>query len=401
MTKRRSNHEGSITKRRRNGRVIGWKGGIVVGLTPEGREDRRWVSGLSADEVRQKLEEIKRAVATNTLAIASDHTVGSFMVEWLGHKKRMIRAITLESYQGVINKHCVPHIGRIKLTKLNASDLDRLYAKLLDKGLSTRVVRYTHTLIFGALRQALKWDLISRNVAEAATLPQLKTAEASIWTVPQVLVFLKKAKTHRLHALWYLTIFTGLRRAEVLGLHWKDVDFEKSEIHVRSTLVQIKGELLLGEPKTKAGRRSIAITKDTVEVLKLHLERQKLEQAYASDGWQGSGFVFTSEIGTPINPGNLARAYKALIRAVNLPDIRFHDLRHTAASLSIRRGDSAKVVAERLGHTNIAFTLNTYVHVFAEQRRAAAFGMADLIESDVPETGQTGETESDDKEGSS
>ena len=249
-------------------------------------------------------------------------------------------------------------------------------------------MRYTHTLIFGALRQALKWDLVSRNVAEAATLPQLKTAEASIWTVPQVLVFLKAAATHRLHALWYVTIFTGLRRAEVL--HWKDVDFEKAEIHVRSTLVQVNGELILGEPKTKAGRRSIAITKDTVEVLRAHLERQKLEQSN----------TMASEVGTPINPGNLARSYKALIRAVNLPDIRFHDLRHTAASLSIRRGDSAKVVAERLGHTNIAFTLNTYVHVFAEQRRAAAFGMADLIESGDSEEGKVEETKPDDSDGS-
>jgi integrase len=193
-------------------------------------------------------------------------------------------------------------------------------------------------------------------------------------------------------------LFSGLRRAEVLGLHWKDVDFDQAEIHVRSTLVQIKGDLLLGEPKTKAGRRSIAITKDTVEVLKAHLERQLLEQANALDGWQGSGFVFTSEIGAPINPGNLARSYKALIRAVDLPDIRFHDLRHTAASLSIRRGDSAKVVAERLGHTNIAFTLNTYVDVFAEQRRAAAFGMDDLIEADESEVRQVEEMPSDDSE---
>ena len=376
--KRRKNFEGTITKRKLNGKTIGWKGAVVVGLTSEGREDRRWVSGQTAEEVRQKLQEIQSAVQSNTLSSNSDHTVESFIKLWLEHKQRFVRAITLHSYRVVLQHHCIPFIGKIKLTKLVASDLDRLYAKLLDRGLSTRVVRYTHCLIGGFLKQALRWDILARNVAEAATPPGLKTAQAIIWSVQEALKFLEHAQSDRLNALWYTTLFSGMRRAEVLGLQWVNVNLEQGEILIRSTLVEIEGKLIMGEPKTRAGRRTIAITPDTVQVLKAHKQRQHLEQKNAMEGWEDTGLVFTTSIGTPIYPGNLARAYKALIRKAGVTNIRFHDLRHTAASLSIRRGDSAKLVADRLGHTNVSFTMNTYVHLFDDQRRAAAFGLEDL-----------------------
>jgi integrase len=168
-----------------------------------------------------------------------------------------------------------------------------------------------------------------------------------------------------------------MRRAEVLGLQWVNVNLEQGKILIRTTLVEIEGKLIMGEPKTRAGRRTIAITPDTVQVLKAQ-QRQRFEQKNAMEGWEDSGLVFTTSIGTPINPGNLARAYKTLIRKAGVTNIRFHDLRHTAASLSIRRGDSAKLVADRLGHTNVSFTMNTYVHIFDDQRRAAAFGLEDL-----------------------
>jgi integrase len=393
MGKRRSNYEGTITKRKRDGKTIGWKGAVVVGLTSEGREDRRWVSGQTAEEVRQKLQEIQSAVQSNTLSSNSDHTVESFIKLWLEHKQRFVRAITLHSYRVVLQHHCIPFIGKIKLTKLVASDLDRLYAKLLDRGLSTRVVRYTHCLIGGMLKQALRWDILARNVAEAATPPGLKTAEAIIWSVQEALTFLEHAQNDRLNALWYTTLFSGMRRAEVLGLQWENVNLEEGEILIRTTLVEIEGKLIMGEPKTRAGRRTIAITPDTVQMLKAHKQRQQLEQKNAMEGWEDSGFVFTTSIGTPINPGNLARAYKALIRRSGVTNIRFHDLRHTAASLSIRRGDSAKLVADRLGHTNVSFTMNTYVHIFDDQRRAAAFGLEDLKQANPDKKEEDQETD--------
>jgi integrase len=377
---KRANYEGTIVKRKKNGKSTGWKGSILVGLTPEGKRDRRWVSGVTSDEVRQKLQDIKSALANNTLSSDTEHTVASFATVWLEHKKRLIRPISLQSYNQVLSSHGVPHIGQIKLNKLSAMNLDRLYAKLSDAGLSTRVVRYVHTLINGMLKQALKWGMLARNVAEAATPPALNTAPSHVWKAKQALKFLKHTQQDRLHALWYTTLFTGMRRAEVLGLHWRDVDLETGQILICSTLVEVGGQLQLGEPKTRAGRRKITITADTVVVLREHLDRQMAERAKAMEGWHESGLVFTSSIGTPISPGNLSRAYKALQRSAGVPEIRFHDLRHTAASLSIRRGDSAKIVADRLGHTDVAFTMNTYVHLFAEQRREGAFGIADLHE---------------------
>jgi integrase len=333
-------------------------------------------------------------LANNTLSSDTEHTVASFAKVWLEHKKRLVRPISLQSYNQVLSSHGVPHIGQIKLTKLSAMNLDRLYAKLSDAGLSTRVVRYVHTLMHGMLKQALKWGMLARNVAEAATPPALNTALSHVWTAKQALKFLKHTQQDRLHALWYTTLFTGMRRAEVLGLHWRDVDLEAGQIMICSTLVEVGGQLQLGEPKTRAGRRKITITADTVVVLQQHLDRQMAERAKAMEGWHESGLVFTSSIGTPISPGNLSRAYKALQRSAGVPAIRFHDLRHTAASLSIRRGDSAKVVADRLGHTDVAFTMNTYVHLFAEQRREGAFGIADLHEDGDEASDPSSEDES-------
>jgi integrase len=199
--KRRKNLEGTISKRHRNGKLIGWKGGIVVDMTSDGKPDRRWVSGQTASEVRQKRQAIQSDVQDNTLSSNSDHTVESFIKLWLEHKARFVRVITLHSYRVVLQHHCIPFIGKTKLTKLVASDLDRLYAKLLHRGLSTRVVRYTHSLIGGMLKQALRWDILARNVAEAATPPGLKTAEAIIWSVQEALKFLEHAQNDRLNAL--------------------------------------------------------------------------------------------------------------------------------------------------------------------------------------------------------
>lgn len=383
--RKREDGEGTISKRRdRSGHVTGYKGAVTVGHRLDGQPDRRWVSGASAEAVREKMEALKTARNTGMLARDDGHTVATFTERWLAHKARIVREVSLDSYRRTLEAHLLPSLGRIRLEKLKASDLDHLYTALLEKGLSTRVARYTHTLAHGMLKQAVRWGLVPRNVAEAATPPRLHTKEMRVWTPAEAARFLDRSQPDRLYAAWYLTLFTGVRRAELLGLHWRDVDLSRAEIHVRHTLVEVNGRLLLGEPKTRASRRTVAITADTVSVLEEHRARQAEEREHAAEGWTQTGLVFTSRVGTPINPGNLARAYKALIRRAGVPDIRFHDLRHTSASLAVKRGDDPKVVAERLGHTDVAFTLNTYVHTFADQRREAALGIADLFPRDGP-----------------
>jgi integrase len=264
------------------------------------------------------------------------------------------------------------------------SSLDSLYKTMLSKPLSTRVVRYVHTLVHGMLKQAVKWGKLPRNVAEAATPPSLITKQMKVWTPKDAVRFLEFTALDRLRAAWYLALFAGLRRAELLGLRWEDVNLETAELSVNQGLVEVKtkgskSRLELSAPKTLAGRRTISISADTVGILQAHLEQQSKEREQCGDHWQETGLVFTSSLGTPVNPRNLARSYKRLIRLAKVPDIRLHDLRHISASLAVARGDSPKVVSERLGHTNVAFTLNTYVKTFANQRREAALGMADLF----------------------
>jgi integrase len=230
----------------------------------------------------------------------------------------------------------------------------------------------------------VKWGKLPRNVAEAATPPSLITQKMKVWTPKDAVRFLEFTALDRLRAAWYLALFAGLRRAELLGLRWQDVDLEKAEVTINQGMVEVKtkgskSHLEFSAPKTLASKRTIAITADTVGVLQEHFEQQNKEREQCGDHWQETGLVLTSSLGTPVNPANLARSYKRLIRLAGVPDIRLHDLRHTSASLAVARGDNPKVVSERLGHTNVAFTLNTYVKTFANQRREAALGMADLF----------------------
>ena len=229
------------------------------------------------------------------------------------------------------------------------------------------------------LAQAVKWDKLHRNVADAATPPSLKTKKMKVWETKDAAQFLDYAQIDRLYAAWYLALFAGLRRGELLGLRWQDVNLEQAEITVSQTLVAVKGKLEVNEPKTESSTRTISISLDTVAVLQEHRKRQDLEREKCGSAWTESGHVFVTAIGTPIDPGNLARAYKRVLRASGVPEIRLHDLRHTMASLAILRGDSPKVVSERLGHTDVNFTMNTYVKTYGSQRREAALGIADLF----------------------
>jgi integrase len=390
---KRADGEGTLIPRKdKAGQVIGWKGAVTVGFKVGGIPDRRWVSGNTQEEVRRKLDVLKHQRDTGMLANANDITLEQFGRYWLENKPKSIRAITEQSYLSTLEKHLYPTLGHLRLDKLTAAHLDTLYKSMLDKGLSTRVVRYVHTLVHGMLKQALKWGKLARNVAEAATPPSLVTKKMQVWTPSNAVHFLEYAALDRLQAAWYLALFAGLRRAELLGLRWQDVDLAAASIEISQGVVEVKrkgekSQLMFSQPKTRSSYRTLSISPDTVAVLQAHLERQNKERQDCGEHWQETGLVFTSSLGTPINPSNLARAYKQLIRRAGVPNIRLHDLRHTCASLAIARGDNPKVVSERLGHTSVAFTLNTYVKTFAAQRQEAALGIQDLFPrspKDVP-----------------
>lgn len=247
-----------------------------------------------------------------------------------------------------------------------------------------------------ALRQGVRWQMLPRNVADAVRPPKIQRQEMQVWTASQVAAFLDVAQAHRLHAAFYVALMTGMRRGEVLGLHWADVDWERSRVKVRHNLVEVRGEgqagkthagkatvssvqVVLQTPKTAASRRTVVPSPGTLSKLREHQARQAQERATAAEAWQEQGLIFASELGGLTNPRAINGWFRTLKDQAGLPTIRFHDLRHTAASLMIQRGVSPKTVSDRLGHVDVAFTLRTYAHLYDDQREEAAFDLADLF----------------------
>lgn len=396
---KRADFEGTISKRKKGGKVVGWKGAITVGLLPDGMADRRWVSGKTQDEVREKLRALQSEVHTGTLASTDNLTVAAYLDRWLDAKEREgIKPNTVRSYRDTARLNIKPYVGRIKLEKLRALDIEHLLSALRRAGKTPQSQRYALRVLKMALEQAVRWQMLPRNVADAIRPPKIERQEMKVWTPEQVAVFLAATESHRLHAAFYLALMTGMRRGEILGLQWRDIDWERSRLTVRGNLVEVRGEpegrvlngtptvgryeLVLQTPKTARSRRTIVLSPGTLTKLREHRERQQAEKDTLGDDWHNpgpDGFVFATELGTPTDPRNFSRWYKELVKTAGVPVIRLHDMRHTAASLMAYKGIPVKTVSERLGHADVGFTLQIYTHLYDEQREEAAFDLADLF----------------------
>jgi integrase len=376
--RKRANGEGSIRKKS-NGR---WEAVLTTGHDQHGKQQRLYFSGKSHGEVSDKIGKAKADRNDGVLIAEANITVAAFMQRWL-EQKREIRYNTRRSYSGVNRLYITPRIGRVTLSKLTPLKVEDLISSLLRDGFSPRVAAGTLRVLKMALKQATDWDLVPRNVAARVRPPKVERKEMRVWTPEQAKKFLKAAQAHRMYALYHCALATGLRKGELLGLHWADVDLEQRSLRVCQGLVLVENKRELHQPKTQASRRVIPLSEETVRVLEAHRERLKLERAAVGARWHESGIVFPSEVGTLMNPSNLSGMFKALLRKADVPDIRFHDLRHTSASFMFLKNVSAKAVSHRLGHTNTAFTQNTYIHLFDEQKQAAAINLTDVLEEDA------------------
>jgi integrase len=273
-------------------------------------------------------------------------------------------------------------IGRRKLSKLSALDVQTLYRDRLDSGLSPSTVNKIHTVLHKALAQAVRWSLIPRNPTDAVKAPRPTPEEMHPLSAAESRTLLDAAKGDRLEALYVLALTTGMRRGELLGLKWSDVDLENATVSIRRTLTRTDNgkRVALGEPKTKKSRRTICLTPQAVEALRSHLERQLGQIEASGDLYDDQGLVFTTEVGTPINPSNLRqRSLAPLLKKAGLSHIRFHDLRHTCATLLLSKGVHPKFVQELLGHATIAITLDTYSHVLPGMGDQTAAAMEDAL----------------------
>jgi len=310
-------------------------------------------------------------------------TFGEFLTErWLPTKQMAVRASTYASYRAMVERHVQPALGQIPIQQLTADRLDRFYADLVAKALATKTIRNIHVLVHRALRDAVRKNLIPRNVADAADPPKLNRAnraEMQTWTPDQLRAFFEGIASHRLAAAYILAATTGMRRGEVLGVRWRDIDFKTRRLHVQQTVLSVEYQITIGRPKTLRGERKIALDPETVRVLKAHRAAQRREKHLLGEGYRDQGLVFARENGEPIHPDYFSQTFDRTVKRLKLPKIRLHDLRHTHATLGLAAGIHVKVISDRLGHATTSFTQDIYMHAIPAIEDNAADQIADLI----------------------
>jgi integrase len=372
---------GSIVRR-----GAGYSYVLYLGRDSSGRKRQKWVGGFRTKRAAEAamIEALGR-VNAGQFVDPGRLTVGEFLEHWLESVTPGLRASTAASYAMVLTKRVLPRVGSHRLASLTPGHLTAMYADLLAHGgrfgrpLSPRSVRYSHTVVGRALADAVDWGLLPRNPARSAKPPRAVKTEMLVWDVAQARQFLASVRDDRLYAMWLLMLTTGLRRGEIAGLRWSDVDLDAGVISVQSTRVSVDAKVVTVEPKTAKGRRPVALDEATVESLRAHRLGQLEERMQLGGAWLDSGFVFVREDGAPYHPERLLIMFRRATAEAGVPAIRLHDLRHTCATLALSAGVHPKVVQERLGHSSVNITLDTYSHVVKGLQHDAAEKVAALL----------------------
>jgi integrase len=287
-----------------------------------------------------------------------------------------VKQSTLENYAYITRLHIIPELGSVRLRALKSHDVRRHYREKLDAGLSPRTVQIIHTVLRKALQLAVRDDVLPRNICDAVTAPRQTKREMQPLTPEQAKRLLENVREDRLRALYVLAITAGLREGELLGLRWEDVNLEGGLLQVRQQLTRTRDGLSFTAPK-RGKARVVRLTDKAIAALEAHWVAQNEEPGSL---WEETNLVFTSTIGTPVDVGNLTyRSFRPLLKRTNLPRIRFHDLRHTCATLLLSKGTHPKIVQEMLGHANISMTMDTYSHVLPDMQEKAVSAMDDVL----------------------
>ena len=378
MPKKRANGEGSIRKRK-DGR---WEGRYTAGHDPAtGKQIFKSVLGKTQAEVKEKLKKALVEAGQIDFTKSGKYTVGTWMDEWFENVAKIkVRPSSHQTYRGYIDNHIKPSIGNIPLEKLTTMDLQKLYRTLLTKGrverieaenqpsgLSAKTVRNINQVISSALDLAVAQKIIPSNPTDACELPKVEHREMQTIPEEQLQAFLAEAKATGVYEMYYIELATGLRRGELLGLKWQDIDWKNGIIKVRRQIARVDGQIVEAPLKTKNSYRTVTISPQAIEVLKQ--QRAKTHDQY----------VFPSPNGGPISPDSVNNMLKRVLARAGIPKVRFHDLRHTFATIALQNGVDIKTVSGMLGHFSAGFTLDTYAHVTTAAQKEAAQTMGNVL----------------------
>lgn len=374
MAGRRGNNEGSVRKRP-DGR---WEARLRL---PDNQ--RKSLYGDTRQEAVKELQAFQRQLEQGMPVAAEKLTLAHYLHDWLdGIRPPTLEYATWNSYEQFIRIHLIPAIGSTRLAKLTPQQLQKLYADKLAEGKSSTTVRHIHACLHKALEDALRFGLVQRNVASLVKAPPMRKHAMQVYSPDQARKLLTTAQGERLEAAYVLALSTGMREGELLALKWRDVDLDEGVIRIQTTLKRAPlGKRTIGKPKTAGSRRKVMLTPTAQSALKRHKVRQLEERLQAGPGWQDHDLVFTNTVGNALDPTNFYRyQYKPLLKRAGLPYIRFHDLRHSAATLLLLSGVHPKVVSEMLGHSSINITLNLYSHVLPDMQASATTAMERLLQ---------------------
>jgi len=304
----------------------------------------------------------------------------NYLKKWLETCRLSLRDMTIVHYDKVIRKHIIPWIGTTQLADLSLVKIEQFYSELVRKGIGIRTIRIVHSILHRSLGKAVHYNLLVMNPAHGATLPRYLHAEMQVLDESQVVQFLVAAHESHYEALYYLAINTGMREGELFGLKWSDLHWNAGVLYVQRQVQSVPGKgKIFVEPKTRAGRRAIKLGEGVLHKLRLHKEQQLQQKAFTGRRWVENDLMFPTSVGTPDDPGNLRKDFLRTLERAGLPMIRFHDLRHTAASIMLNRGVPVIVVSRRLGHAKPSTTVDIYAHLYMESQDEPARIMDEIL----------------------
>ncbi len=353
---KRANGEGSVYRRKSDGR---WVGSLSL---PDGT--RKVFYGKKQSEVIAKLDEAANDLRRGMLAVGSNTTVQEYLENWLENiHKPTIRLSTYLNYRKLLKNYLVPGLGKVKIHRLTPQQVQAFYSQKMSEELAPKTVNNIHGVLHIALDNTVKWSILSRNVCDAVTPPRIPRKEKSVLTKQQAHTLLEEVKAHRLEALLTLAITTAMREDELLALHWQDINLEDRSLQVKRAVSYLKGYgYVESEPKTAKGPRMIKLPVFVVDILTRHKAQQEEQRHEVGSAWIDKDLVFTNAQGFFYSSSTLRKVFRRFLISIGLPHMRFHDLRHSGATILLIMGVHPKIVQEILGHSQITMTLDVYSH---------------------------------------